>query len=388
MTFKIPATTEELMQMTWSDYEPRYLELEKVELNVDNLETWLAQWSRLSECVDEQFNRLVVATTLNTADTEAEGKMLKFLDEITPNAQTHEQKLKEMLIATRIEPIGFDIPVRNMRAEAKLFREENIPLQVEEQKLTNEFDKMAGAQTVDWEGTEKTVYSLLSFMSSEDRVVREKAWKKHMERIHATARTYNELWKKFLTLRVQIAKNAEKKDYRDYKWQQYFRFDYTPQDCMKFHEAMDEQVVVPAVSKLLAQQKKLLGVDVLRPWDIDLKAYVDPRGLPPLKPFSSIEEQVSKTQQIFNHVDPVLGGYFQEMTLGGMMDIPNRKHKAPGAYCQGYNRIRKPFVFCNSVGTHEDVQTLLHESGHAFHVLFKISPPALFAAIECDHGIR
>ncbi len=140
-----------------------------------------------------------------------------------------------------------------------------------------------------------------------------------------------------------------------------------PTIVLNFHSAI-EQVVVPAVSKLLDQHKKLLGVDVLRPWDIDLKSYVDPRGLPPLKPFTTIEEQVLKTQNIFNHVDPVLGGYFQEMHLRGMMDLPNRKHKGPGAYCEGFNKIRKPFVFCNSVGTHEDVQTLLHESGHAFHV--------------------
>lgn len=367
MTSKIPGTTEELMHMTWSDMEPLYLELEKQEINSNNVESWLAEWSRVSECVDEQYNRLFVATTQNTADEEADKRFANFLDQISPNAQKHEQKLKEMLLATRLEPMGFDVPVRNMRADAKLFREENIPLLIEEQKLSTEFDKIMGAQTVDWDGKEKTIYGLSPFLQSDNRSIREKAWVAEMSRIFDDRDKYNALWKKFLALRMQIAKNAEKKDYRDYKWQQYYRFDYTPQDCLNFHAAI-EQVVVPAVSKILKEHKELLGVDILRPWDIDLKAYVDPRGLPPLTPFSSVEDQIHKTQNIFNHVDPVLGGYFQQMYLGEMMDIPNRKHKGPGAYCTGYNKIRQPFVFCNSVGTHEDVSTLIHESGHAFHV--------------------
>ncbi len=367
MTHKLPGTTEELMQMTWSDYEPMYLELEKQELTSDNVETWLHQWSRVAECVDEQYSRLAVATTQNTADEVAEKNYADFLDHISPNAQVHEQKLKEMLIATRMEPIGFDIQVRNMRAEAKLYREENVPLLIEEQKLSTEFDKITGAQTVDWNGEEITVFSLNKYLVSEDRSLREKAWVAEMDRIFKDRDKYNELWKRFLGLRMKIASNAGKTTYRDYKWQQYYRFDYTPQDCVNFHTAI-EQVVVPAVTKLLKQHKELLGVDALRPWDIDLKSYVDPRGLPPLTPFSTIEEQISKTQNIFTHVDPVLGGYFQQMTQSGLMDIPNRKHKGPGAYCAGFNKIRKPFVFCNSVGTHEDVSTLIHESGHAFHV--------------------
>lgn len=376
MTSNIPKTTEELMKLTWADLEPMYLELEKQEVSARNIENWLADWSRVSECVDEMYNRLYVATTLNTADEAADKRYTAFLDDIFPHAQVHEQKLKEMLIATRLEPVGFDVQVRNLRADAKLFRDENIPLLTEEQKLNTEFDKIMGAQTVDWNGEEKTVMQMTVFLSDADRSVREKAWVASMGRIFADREKFNEHWKKMLALRIQIAKNAEKKDYRDYKWQQYYRFDYTPQDCVNFHNAI-EQVVVPAVSKLLKKHKELLGVDTLRPWDIDLKAYVDPSGMPALKPYETVDEQIRITQNIFTSVDPVLGAYFQEMHKSGLMDIPNRKHKGPGAYCVGYNKIRKPFVFCNSVGTHEDVSTLIHESGHAFHVFESAHLPYL-----------
>jgi oligoendopeptidase F len=367
MTQKLPKSTPELMSMSWEDFEPMYLELEKQTIQAGNVETWLSEWSRLSECVNELYSRLYIATTQNTADEETEKRFNAYLDNIYSKSEMHEQKLKEMLLGTRLEPAGFDIPLRNIRSDYKLFREENLPLLTEEQKLGTEFDKIVGAQTVEWEGEEKTVSGLSPYLISPDRNIREKAWKAQMTRIFTDREKYNDLWKKFLPLRMKIAKNAEKRDYREYKWQQYYRFDYSPADCLNFHKAI-EQVVVPAVSKLLKRHKELLGVNVLRPWDIDQKAYVDPRGLPPLAPFSSVEEQVQKTQNIFNHVDPVLGGYFQQMNAQGLVDIPNRKFKGPGAYCIGLNYIRKPFVFCNSVGTQEDVSTLIHESGHAFHV--------------------
>ena len=129
MTAKLPKTTANLMSMTWSDFESMYLDLEKNEISRENVDGWLTDWSRVSECVDEQYNRLLVATAINTADQAAEQKMTNFLDEVFPNAITHEQNLKEKLLATRLEPAGFDIPLRNMNAETKLYREENLPLQ-------------------------------------------------------------------------------------------------------------------------------------------------------------------------------------------------------------------------------------------------------------------
>ncbi len=367
MIAKLPKTTANLMSMSWDDFESMYLELEKSEVTRDNVDGWLSEWSRISECVDEQYNRLLVATAINTADEAAEQKMTSFLDQVFPNAITHEQNLKEKLLATRLEPAGFDIPLRNMNAETKLYREENLPLQTREQKLSNELDKVLGAQTTDWNGEEKTVYQLDPFRQNADRAVREKAWTAIMSRQFADRDTINHLWVNQLELRLKMAKNAGKPDYRSYVWQKYYRFDYSPQDCLNFHSAI-EQVVVPVVTKLLKSQKDRLGVDILRPWDMDLKVYVDPQGRPPLTPFQNVEEQITKTQNIFNQVDPVLGGYFRQMIDGKLTDIPNRKNKAPGAFCTGYNLVRKPFIVCNSVGTHTDVTTLIHESGHAFHV--------------------
>ena len=367
MTRQLPKTTDELMKMTWPDFEEMYQEVEAVPVSEKNVDQWLSQWSRVSECVDEQYQRLIVATSVNTIDEAANESYTNFLDHTYPNAQKHEQKLKEILLASGLEPKGFQIPLRNMRSDTKLFREANLPLLSEEQKLSIAFDKVFGEQTVEFDGKEVTIYGLSPYLQSPTRSTREKAWIMGMERQYADRTAINELWVKFMELRQKIAKNADLNDYREYKWKQYYRFDYTPEDCISFHNAI-EKVVVPAVTKLLKRAGEKMGVDVLKPWDMDIKNYVDPANRPTLKPFKTPEEQIEKTQSIFNHIDPTLGEYFRTILDENLIDLPNRKHKGPGAYCTGYNLIRKPFVFCNSVGTQNDVSTLIHESGHAFHV--------------------
>jgi oligoendopeptidase F len=167
---------------------------------------------------------------------------------------------------------------------------------------------------------------------------------------------------------------------------QRLRFDYTPEDCKSFAAAI-EQVVVPAATRIYQKGIQALGLESLRPWDLVDGWHSRPTsfagtgtamhaaGSRQLKPFSSIEELKSKTAAIFHQIDPVLGGYFDSLVAEGLTDLDNRKNKAPGAYCTSFTSIRKPFIFVNAVGTHEDVMTTLHESGHAFHIFETVRIP-------------
>jgi oligoendopeptidase F len=366
----LPITPEALLAWTWPEIEPYYKELEACALTKANIEEWLTDWTKLGEKREELHARLSVATSVNTADKEADARMNQFLDTIFPAAMAAEQILKEKLLASKLKPKGFEIPLRNMVAEADLFRESNLPLLAEQQKLSIEFDKIYGAQTVKWKGEEITLTRLAMTFEQPDRARREKAWKLKAKRQLADRKAINELWQKFMKVRAKIAKNAGKSSFREYIWQQKLRFDYTPEDCKSFAAAI-EQVVVPAATRIYEKRKQALGLKTLRPWDLVDGWYSRPTpqaGIPQLKPFTTIEELTRGTSSIFHHVDPVLGGYFDAMATDGLTDLENRKNKAPGAYCTSYMSLRKPFVFVNAVGTHNDVATTLHESGHAFHV--------------------
>jgi oligoendopeptidase F len=373
MIESLPDTIDRLAAWTWTEIEPHYQALEAATLNAGAVDAWLSRWSRLSEHVSEMRERLYVATTVNTADTQATQRFNAFLDTIQPNADAAEQKLKEKLLASGLEPAGFAMPLRNIRTEAAIFRQENLPLQVEEDKMANEYDQIAGAQTVVWEGEELTVNRLARVYQEADRGKRERAWRLGMERWLKDRPAINALWRRFLTLRRRMAANAGfGDDYRAYRWQQLLRFDYAPTDCRTFHEAIAE-VAVPAASRVYERRRRRLGVATLRPWDLD----VDPFGLPPLRPFRTDDELKTKGSAIFHKVDAQFGAYFDIMRGEGLLDLENRKGKAPGGYCDEFAAAKRPFIFMNAVGMHDDVQTLLHEGGHSFHVFESSKLPYL-----------
>ena len=267
MLKNLPITSQEIIAWTWSEIEPYYKELENRPLSASSVDNWVADWSSVGERIQEMRARLSVATSVNTADKEAEARMNAFLDSIFPKVMDAEQKLKEKLLASKLEPKGFEIPLRNMRAEADLFRESNLTLLADQQKLAIEYDKIYGAQTVNWDGEEITLTRLALNFQQPDRARREKAWHLKADRQLSDRKAINALWQKFMEVRAKIAKNADKPSYREYIWVDYLRFDYDPEDCKSFAAAI-EKVVVPAATRIYQKRKQNLGLDTLRPWDL------------------------------------------------------------------------------------------------------------------------
>ena len=358
----LPRDAKSILALRWADYAPYYQELAERRLNEENIQAWLDDWSRLAETADEQYWRLNIATTVNTADTQSEEQYNKYIEEIQPQVKTAEQRLKDRLLASGLSPKGFETALRRMRAEAEIFTEENLPLLAEEQKLTTEYNKLRGALTVLWEGEERTFTQMLALLYESDRSIRQRAWETREARLMQERQNINELWEKFMSVRLKIAENADMPDYRAYMWKQKFRFDYSPEDCISFHGAI-EQVVVPAATRAFERRRQRLGVETLRPWDL----FVDPLASTPIKPYETIEEFKSRAKAIFEQVDPRFGEYFQIMMDEGLLDLESRKNKAPCGYSLGLHVAHRPFVFMNAINTSEDVQTILHEGGHAFH---------------------
>ncbi len=363
MSTTLPSDPAVFMQWDWSQLKPYADDLLGQPLTSDSLESWMSAWSDFNRIITEINSRLLVATTLDTADLAARHHFEAFLTDIFSSSQVANQALKQKLLDSGLQPTGCGIPLRNMRMEAEIYRETNVPLRAEEKKLVNDYEAIIGAQTVQWEGNEVTPTQLQPVYLSRDRRQREQAWKLCMERVLADRQKLNELWVTMLNLRRQIAENAGFTDFRAYRWKELLRFDYTPEDCLQFHQAI-EQVVVPAASRIYERRRQRLGLAALRPWDLN----VDPLGRDRLKPYNKVAELEETASRIFHRVDIQLGEYFQIMRRKNLLDLENRKGKAPGAFCSSYDMSRLPFIFENAVGLHVDVSTLLHEAGHAFHV--------------------
>jgi oligoendopeptidase F len=174
--------------------------------------------------------------------------------------------------------------------------------------------------------------------------------------------TLNSLYTTLIRDRHQIAINAGFENFRDYSFVAMNRFDYTPQDCFAFHEAIEKEVV-PLLNTLAQKRKDLLGVSVLKPWD----TLVDPSNQPPLRPFSDADDLLQKTITAFDQLDPFLGDCLRTMQTMGHFDLESRKGKAPGGYNYPLDETGVPFIFMNATATLKDMVTLLHEGGHAVH---------------------
>jgi oligoendopeptidase F len=255
----------------------------------------------------------------------------------------------------------------------QIFNEANVPLSAELSRLTTEWSKVIGAMTVEWDGAEKTPSQLLPYLESSDRDVRERAFKLRAKPYIESSDTIAGIFDSMYDLRQQTARNAGFDNFRDYAHREKNRFSYTTEDCMRFHEAV-ETAVLPAVKRLHDRRRRQMNLDDLRPWDTS----VDPLGRPALKPFSDMATFIDRAASVFGKVDADFRGYYETMVDAKLLDLENRKGKAPGAYSQTLNFRKQPLIFMNAVGVDDDVRTLLHESGHAFHSFEASKLPLLF----------
>ena len=339
MFTSLPQTSEAFECLSWAEIEPWYRELLESPLASETLQPWMVQWSDLSALVNETMMRLDIGCTTNTADEERPRRKQRFMEEVSTPQQALDQQIKERLLASRLEPEGFALPLRNLRAEAALYREENLPLLNEDKALDDEYYQIGGAQMITWDGEEIPKTTVEHVLFHPDRTQREQAWRAIVEREAEDREKLDALWMKKMHVRQQIAHNAGYENYRDYRWRQLLRFDYTPDDCKTFHRAV-EQVIVPAASQLSEKRRKLLGVEKLRPWDMQ----VDPRASEAPRPISDVDGLLRQCIPVFQQIDPQLRSYFETMLQEQLFDLEERPNKADDGYNLPLEVRRRPFI--------------------------------------------
>jgi oligoendopeptidase F len=357
----LPESSKEFAKLSWDEILPFYNDLFFRPLTRANAKEWLDDWSSFEDLLAEAREQVYFDYTCDTADPTKEADNLRFQTEIEPNAAEQRVRLSRRLLDVGYSTDDLEESLRRFRTTNEIFREENVPLKAEVEKLGAEYQKLVGAFMADWNGEEIPLPRLRPFMLDPDRATREKAWRLHrapyIEQRDQLAKLFDEQY----GLRQQVAHNAGFANFRDYMHMEKHRFDYTPEDCYAFHRAV-EQKVVPAVARLLDRRRQRMGVESLRPWDLG----VDPLGRPALRPFETTDEFVGRAVSVFQNVDPKLGGNFETMQSEGLLDLQSRKGKAPGGYMTDLPRRKRPLIFMNAAGVADDLVTLVHEAGHSF----------------------
>ena len=380
----LPTSAKDAFAWTWEDYRPHYEALAAQELTPESLPEWLLDWTALSDVLNEVDSRLYVAVSVNTADEAAEAALLNFAKTISEPRAAAEQVLKDKLLASGLSTPTLEVALQSLKVQASVFREANLPRDTQIVELSNDFDKLEGAQSVEWKGESLPLSMLSPALQSPERDERQAAWELKHGRILQDRESYNALWTKMYAIRQEMAHEAGHANFRDYQYAKMGRLDYNPADVAQFRQTILE-TVVPVANRIYARRAERLGLQQLRPWDTDVSAY----GATPLRPFEAEADLLQNSDAVFESLDPVLAGWFKQMQADGLLDLFGRPNKAGGGYCTEFRLARRPFIFMNASGTHSNLQTLLHEAGHAFHafacfeipVALEAQPPIEFCEV-------
>jgi oligoendopeptidase F len=351
----------------WEALAPYFQLLVDMPINSKaDLEQWLKNMSELEAVVSEDACWRQIKMTCDTTDKRLEEAFTYFCMEIQPKLQPYADLLNKKLLncpfTKELDQSVYHTYLRTVQKSIDLFREENIPIQAALSVLQQQYGAIAGKMTVEVNGTEYTLQQAAKFLESSDRELRKEVYTKIQERRKKDETAMHDLYSSLITKRHQIAINAGFDNYRDYKFKELGRFDYTKEDCFEFHEAVKLHVI-PLVNNIYEHKKEQLGLDMLKPWDTE----AEPAGTTPLKPFTDGNDLYEKSVKCFEELHPFFADCLRKMKELKHFDLESRKGKAPGGYNCPLAESGAPFIFMNAAGQMSDVTTMVHEGGHAVH---------------------
>ncbi len=371
MTF-IP---EDFDASSWENIEPYVDDLIQRNLSCSScLEKLISDSSNLAEHISETGALLYIGMTCDTENQTKKNDFLNFVENVRPKLSKFSDKLNRRIAehpSVGDLPDRYDLMIRGIKSDIDIFREENIPLGVEQTKLVTKAQGITGGMTVEFEGEERTFPEMKAFLESNNRSVREKAWKSMVSRWMNDSEELSEIFDELIKIRHEIAKNAGFDSYTNYMFKAMHRFDYTVEDCLTFHNSI-EKVCMPIVREINEKRRSSFNLEILSPWDVNEKSGSGPdiEGKNPLRPFDNVDEMVQKLSELFHKMSRDLGNKFDKLVEMDTLDLETRKGKAPGGYQYYLEKSRVPFIFMNAAGLQGDLETMIHESGHAFHSLY------------------
>ena len=356
---------KKLENCDWPSLSVYFDELVKRELgSLSALKIWLKDKSEIESYLEENFAWRYIRMSTNTESAIYRDDFHYFATEIEPKLAPFSDLLNKKLISSpfciQLDKRPYAIFLKRTRQEIELYREQNIPIHTQLQLEQQQFAVITGSMSIELNGQEYTLEQASNFLKNTDRSKRESAFTKIADRRLKDKDALDTLFSGLVSLRTEVAVNTGFENFRDFSFSALGRFDYTVDDIIRFHYAIEKEIV-PILKRLADYRKIKMGLEVLKPWDTE----VDPAGLEALSPFSGGKDLIEKSITVFDKLDPWFGECLRTMKEGNLFDVESRMGKAPGGYNYPLAETGAPFIFMNAADSFRDVTTMVHEGGHA-----------------------
>lgn len=361
---------EDLSIKNWAQIETYFENLNSREIrSVKDLKKWMHDRSELEAVLEENMAWRYIKMNIDTTDPELQKSFQFFVQNISPNIAPYAHGLNTKLMNSKylkdLDSAYYSIYLRDIKNAIDLYREENISLFTELTNKAQKFGEISAQMTVQIDGKDQTLQQASVHLKNIDRDKRKAVFELINARRAEDQTSLDILLDELIAKRQELARNTNFENFRDYKFQAMGRFDYTKDDCFDFHTSIEKEIV-PLIADIHEERKKLLGVEVLKPWDMQ----VDPNGNESLKPFDGGEDLLDKCIECFDQIRPFYGDCIRQMKTMGHLDLVSRKGKAPGGFMYPLYETGVPFIYMNAVGLLRDAVTMVHEGGHAIHSFY------------------
>ncbi|WP_242308516.1 M3 family oligoendopeptidase [Bacillus cereus group sp. BfR-BA-01524] len=331
-----------------------------------DLENWLKEQSKVIWDIEEQVRSHYIAFQCNTDDEEIKDTFEHDQQFVKPLLKRYQNLLDNKYLESpfrmELDSNVYGLLDTKIKNAQKLFCEENIELEIKEDKLITEYFEITGGLSGIWDGEEKTITELQSYLQDSNRDTRKKAKTIISEKFLSVEKELQNILNQLIEIRHQKAKNIQLDNYRDYMFKKYERFDYTAKDCYELAESI-RKYVVPLKDKILLEKKEKLQVDTLHLWDVS--AVTPDQKV--LKPITNENDLIEKSTHIFNKLDVEFSALLNRMYKHNCLDLTSRKGKAAGGFCEYLPASQLSYIFMNLNYTQDDIVTFIHEMGHSIH---------------------
>ncbi|MGM7428867.1 M3 family oligoendopeptidase [Bacillus pacificus] len=331
-----------------------------------DLENWLKEQSKVIWEIEEQLRSHYIAFQCNTDDEEIKDTFEHDQQFVKPLLKRYQNLLDNKYLESpfrmELDSNVYGLLDAKIKNAQKLFCEENIELEIKEDKLITEYFEITGGLIGIWDGEEKTITELQSYLQDSNRDTRKKAKTIISEQFLSVEKELQNILNQLIEIRHQKANNTQLENYRDYMFKKYERFDYSAKDCYELAESI-RKYVVPLKDKILLEKKEKLQVNTLRPWDVS--AVTPDQKI--LKPIANENDLIEKSTHIFNELDAEFSTLLNRMYKHDCLNLTSRKGKAAGGFCEYLPASQLSFIFMNLNYTQDDIITFIHEMGHSIH---------------------